>query len=96
MIEINEEKAFSYNANKCRRNDKIKKITTQQPLIIVVIESDKNFQLVLKQVGESLMRNKMCMWYLQNTYYKGKKNNFLVKNIVDITFHQVTTSSGTK
>lgn len=34
---------------------------------------------MLKLVGETLMRNKMSIQYLQNTYYKGRKNNFTAK-----------------
>lgn len=49
--------------NKCRKN-KIKKITTWQPLISN--DSGKNYQWVLKLVGHFLMRNKMFM-YLQHT-----------------------------
>ena len=46
---------------------------------IRVIESGKHHQWMLKLVGETLMRDKMSIQYLQNTYYKGRKNNFTAK-----------------
>lgn len=39
----------------------------------------KNNQWMLKLVGETLMRNKISIQYLQNTYYKGRNNNFRAK-----------------
>ena len=37
----------------------------------------------------------MSTEYLQNTYYKGKKNNFTVKKHGRYHLHQVTTSDWT-